>query len=195
MSLVSIEVTISGVTPLLMNKFTDAAAINAGSSSAFKGDKGTPREQAEAKLYIGHDGKIMVPQPNLFRCIVDGGIFFKAGKKQVTTAKSSLIPACIDIDGLELPLTYGGQWEVDTRAVVNPSTAGRMQCHRPSFHEWAISFTMNVDTTIIPVKLAREILDAAGKRIGLGDFRPARKGPFGKFVVTQWKEREVKKAA
>jgi hypothetical protein len=35
-------------------------------------------------------------------------------------------------------------------------------------------------------KLFREIVDAAGKRIGLGDFRPATKGPFGKFVVTSW---------
>jgi hypothetical protein len=34
----------------------------------------------------------------------------------------------------------------------------------------------------------REIVDAAGKRVGLGDFRPACKGPFGKFVVVQWKD-------
>ena len=30
-------------------------------------------------------------------------------------------------------------------------------------------------------------LAAAGKRVGLGDFRPACKGPFGKFVVVEWK--------
>ena len=41
---------------------------------------------------------------------------------------------------------------------------------------------------MMPIKLAREIMDAAGKRIGLGDFRPDCKGPFGKFVVTKWKE-------
>jgi hypothetical protein len=49
------------------------------------------------------------------------------------------------------------------------------------------------------VKLLREILDASGKRIGLGDFRPACKGPFGKFVVVKWEieeqEKEGKKAA
>jgi len=31
-------------------------------------------------------------------------------------------------------------------------------------------------------------VDAAGKRIGLGDFRPQTKGPFGKYVITDWKE-------
>jgi hypothetical protein len=33
------------------------------------------------------------------------------------------------------------------------------------------------------------VIDAAGKRVGLGDFRPACKGPFGRFVVTNWQPR------
>jgi hypothetical protein len=37
-------------------------------------------------------------------------------------------------------------------------------------------------------ELFRDIVDSAGRRIGLGDFRPDRKGPFGKFVVVSWKE-------
>ena len=48
---------------------------------------------------------------------------------------------------------------------------------------------------MMTVKLLREILDAAGKRIGLGDFRPSCKGPFGKFVITNWKEQRQKLAA
>jgi len=38
-------------------------------------------------------------------------------------------------------------------------------------------------------------VDSAGKRVGLGDFRPARKGPFGKFRVDEWKVIELKVAA
>jgi hypothetical protein len=48
---------------------------------------------------------------------------------------------------------------------------------------------------MLTVKLLREIVDAAGKRIGLGDFRPACKGPFGRFCVVNWKEHEAKLAA
>ncbi len=44
---------------------------------------------------------------------------------------------------------------------------------------------------MITTKLFREIVDAAGKKIGLGDFRPDRKGPFGKFVVIHWKEKDL----
>lgn len=183
-----INVSIQGVTPLLCNKFADASLIGNGTSTVFRGDKGTPLEQATGKLYIGHDGKPCIPQPNLLRCIIDAGTFFKAGKSKVTTMKTSMIPACVGIHGIELPLIHKDPWNVDSRGVVIPSTGGRIACHRPSFNDWQINFTLEIDSDMIPVKLVREIVDAAGKRIGLGDFRPARKGPFGKFVVAAWKD-------
>lgn len=184
----SISVMIEGLTPLLCNNFTDAAQITAtnGSKPALIGDKGSPKEQAEAKLYIGHDGRPMIPQPNLFRCLIDAGKFFKHGKSKVTTQKSSLLPACLEIDEVELPIQHREPWTVDTRAVRIPSTGGRILCHRPCFHDWKLTFTLHIDTDLIGPKLVRDIVDAAGKRVGLGDFRPDCKGPFGKFVVTRW---------
>jgi len=183
-------ITIEGTTPLLCNRFTDAAQMAAtnGSRMASVGEKGTPQEQAEGKLYIGHDGNPMIPQPNMFRCIIDAGQFFKAGRSKITTQKTSMIPACVEIAGLEIPILHSDPWTVDTRAVRIPSTGGRILCHRPCFNDWRLTFTMNVDTEMISMKLMREIVDAAGKRIGLGDFRPACKGPFGKFVVVKWEE-------
>ena len=192
-----INVTIEGVSPLICNKFTDAAMEAATNSTRVStvGDKGTPREQAESKLYIGHDGKPMIPNPNLFRCIIDGGKFFKAGKSKVTTLKSSLIPACLAIEELEITIIHNEPWRVDTRAVRIPSTGGRIATHRPMFDDWKLEFTMILDEEILSEKLLREIVDAAGKRIGLGDFRPDCKGPFGRFVVTHWTAEEVKRAA
>lgn len=188
----TIQVEIEGVTPLLCNRFTDAAQMAAtnGNRMATIGDKGTPMEQAQAKLYVGHDSKPMIPQPNLFRCIIDAGKYFKNGKSKVTTQKSSLIPACVEIVGVELPIRHKEPWTVDTRAVRIPSTGGRILCHRPCFHDWRISFSMNCDTELMSVKLLREIVDAAGKRIGLGDFRPDCKGPYGRFTVIQWMEKD-----
>jgi len=189
----TVSVSIEGTTPLLCNRFTDAAqlAATSGNRIAAVGDKGTPREQAEARLYIGHDGRPMIPQPNLFRCIIDAGKYFKSGKSKVTTQKSSLIPACVEIVGLELPIEHKEPWTVDTRAVRIPSTGGRILCHRPCFHDWHIAFELCCDTEMLPLKLLREVVDAAGKRIGLGDFRPDCKGPFGKFAVVQWNAQET----
>ena len=183
-----LEVSIEGTTPLLCNRFHDAAQMAATESTrtSIVGNKGTPREIAESKLYIGHDSHPMIPGPNLFRSIIDAGKFFKAGKSLVTTQKSSLIPACVSIEEIELPLGHKEPWTVDTRAVRIPSTGGRILAHRPCFHDWRLQFTAILDDGLISPKLFREIVDAAGSRIGLGDFRPACKGPFGKFVVTHW---------
>jgi hypothetical protein len=184
-----IKCVIEGTSPLLCNKFTDEAAMkatNPGGASQIAGSKGTPREQAEKKLYIGQDGKFIIPQPNLFRCIIDAGTYFKAGKSKVTTQKSSLIPACVAISDVEIPIDHVEPWDVDTRAVRIPSTGGRILCYRPCFQDWRLTFEIELDTEMMNAKLMREIIDAAGKRIGLGDFRPATKGPFGRFVVTSW---------
>ena len=34
--------------------------------------------------------------------------------------------------------------------------------------------------------LVRDLVDNAGGKVGLGDFRPDRKGPFGKFKIIHW---------
>ncbi len=48
----------------------------------------------------------------------------------------------------------------------------------------------NLEVTLrgTPDALVRALVDDAGKKVGLGDYRPERKGPFGKFVVTKWEE-------
>ncbi len=186
----TIEITITGVTPLLMNKFTDAAQQKATKGTAIStvGDRGSPLEQATAVLYTDEKGVIGIPAPNLYRSILDAGKFFKAGKSKVTTIKSSLIPACLTIDAMFIPIEHKEPWTVDTRPVRIPATGGRILKNRPCFNDWALSFVAELDTDIISVSLLREIVDAAGKRIGLGDFRPDCKGPFGKYVVTRWAE-------
>jgi len=191
-----IQVEIQGSSPLLMNRFTEAAAakVSAGTSSAITvSAKGTPREQAEPKLYTMPDGRPMIPGPNIYRGIIDAGSFHKAGKKQITTQKSSLVPAGVQLEELECPLVnpFGAPspvaWEVDSRSVVNPSTGGRMMCHRPRFDAWKIGFTLVVDPSMFDEAIVRRLVDDMGSKIGLGDFRPARKGPFGRFLVVSWK--------
>lgn len=122
-----IDFTIQGVTPLICNRFYDEAAeraTNGHTVVAAAGSKGTPLEQAKKKLYTGINGDLVIPQPNLLRCIVDGGSYFKAGKKQITTKVGSLMYACFDIEGAEIAIQHREPWRVDTRAVRIPSTGG-----------------------------------------------------------------------
>ena len=200
-SMETIKVTIEGTTPLLMNRFTDEAAVKmaGGTSAVMVGSKGTPREQAAKKAYVDERGVLHIPGTNIFRAIIDAGTFHKAGKSKITTQKSSLVPAAMALIELTCPILLPKSgvpdWEVDSRSVVIPSTGGRIMCHRPRVDVWRLAFTLEVDTGMFTLPLVRQLLDDAGKRIGLGDFRPARKGPFGRFVVVSWDvEKETKTA-
>lgn len=188
-----ITVTIQGITPLLMNRFTEAneVAVSGGTSVSFRGDKGTPRAQAEAKRYADKNGELYIPGPNIFAAIIAAGTFHKAGKSKLTTLRTSLIPAGLMVDDLICPITDEEgepqtEWEVDSRSVVIPSTGGRIMCHRPRVDRWQCTFTIDVDNSMFSPALVRAVIDDAGKKIGLGDYRPARKGPFGRFVVARW---------
>lgn len=192
-ALMHIAIVITGTSPLLMNKFTDAAALKVerGTTSAITtGNRGTPREQAVAKLYMTSKGAPMVPGPNIFRGVIDAGAFHKAGRRQITTGKSSLVPAGIVLNEIECEVANptGGvvAWEPDSRSVVIPATGGRVMAHRPRFDTWCLPFSLNVDDAMFDERLVRVLVDDFGTKIGLGDFRPARKGPFGRFVVTKW---------
>lgn len=186
-----IDIEITGVTPLICNKFTDEQALIASSGSrgsSAASSRKTPLEICESKIYTGLNGKPMIPQPNLLRCLVDGGKFHKVGKKQITTKEESMLFACVDIEGAEIPLISEQGWKVDTRAVVIPATKGRILAHRPMFDDWRLHFVVHLDTHILNPQLFRVIVDDAGTRIGLGDFRPARKGPYGRFRVDHWQQ-------
>ena len=183
-----IAIKIQGKTPLICNRFTDEAALAAtsGTRGALQGGQAEPLEIAEGKLYVDDAGVVGIPQPNLLRCIMEGGRFHKIGKKQVTTLKESLVPACVEIHDVFIPLETVSGWKVDTRPVRIPSTGGRILTHRPMFDDWALSFTVMLDHGLMSDRLFREIVDDAGNRVGLGDFRPGTRGPYGRFSVTRW---------
>lgn len=195
-----ILISIKGVSPLLMNRFTEQAEVAVGSGSrpsfAFSGNRGTPREQAEVKAYRDGEGNLYIPGPNIYSAIIAAGTFHKVGKNKLTTMKSSLVPAGIILEELLCPLNTK-HFEVDSRSVVIPSTGGRIMCHRPRIDDWSLSFILDVDGNMFSTDLVRALIDDAGKKIGLGDYRPSRKGPFGRFVVTEWKmvDRLLERAA
>lgn len=195
--MIRIYVEIEGVTPLLMNRFTEEAEIkvSSGTSAVSVGTKGTPRDQATKKAYSDDGGKLYVPGPNIFACLIQAGKFHKTGKTKVTTQKSSLIPAGIAIHDIVCPLNTK-DFEVDSRSVVIPATGGRIMCHRPRLDEWKTAFTLEVDDSMFTSEFVRLLIEDAGRKVGLGDFRPDRKGPFGKFAITKWHvEKNAKRAA
>jgi len=170
-----IEVTIKGKSPLLMHSFpmTEIKGIA----------KMTPEEQAEHSTYRHPDsGKLYIPGMNFRQCLVNGAAYSK-GKGRANLSKT--VAACVDVTPEYLMLGTK-DFSVDTRPVVIKATGGRILRHRPRLDEWQVKAMIEYDDELLSEKQMRQIVDDAGQRVGLLDFRPEKKGPFGRFVVIKW---------
>lgn len=188
------EVTIVGVTPLLMNRLSeeDLLKIRDKVKRPKNAPRPTPREECESKVH-SHDGKPVMPVQNLMAALVEGGKYVRLdGKRQVSTSKSTILPAFLRFEDGWFPIftpdTHKtADWEVDVRGGRNPN-GGEVVCLcRPRFDAWSITAKVQIHTDQLSEQSIRELFDIAGSYIGLGDFRPQRKGIFGQFRIDGWK--------
>src|SRR5262245_64316914 len=103
----------------------------------------------------------MIPGPMIFATIIAAGVFHKNGASKFTTQKTSLIPSCLSILDVEIPIQHQEPWCVDTRAIRMPKTGGRLNAYRPIFHDWKLNFTAELDTYEMSEKTLRKIVDSA----------------------------------
>lgn len=175
------QVRIEGITPILINRFHEEAQEEASSSfrSARK-ERLSPQEDAASRLYSNDNGSFL-PAENIRQSIIEAAKRFKLGRRAATTD----VAAAVYLSPFELPLE--GEWHVDSRAVVIPATGGRILRHRPMFDDWSVVFKLQIDTdTGIDERLIKEVVSSSGKLVGIGDFRPARKGPYGRYNIALW---------
>lgn len=175
MAVKSIAVEIKGVSALLMRAFP-LQPIEAL-------EKKDPKEQAEYSAYRDPETKALyVPGINVQRSLISAATYSK-GKGRGSLQRPAA--ACLMISPERLQLG-AAEYSVDSRPVVVPATKGRVMRHRPRLDEWGLSFTLEFDDTLLKETEVRRIVDDAGSRVGLLDFRPEKKGPFGRFMVTSW---------
>ena len=175
MAVKAIEVEIKGQSAILMHAYplVPIEAI----------EKKSVAEQAEYAAYRDPETKgLYVPGVAIQRCMVNAATYSK-GKGRGTLQR--VVAACLLISP-DRALLGQTTYAIDSRPVVMPATKGRVMRHRPRLDAWGVRFTIEYDDTLLPEAQVRRIVDDAGSRVGLLDFRPERKGPFGRFIVTRW---------
>jgi hypothetical protein len=190
----SINVKCQGISPLLMNPMTDEILEGLRTGVHTKIEKDAPAKKvAEKKIYKDEDGNIGIPALNLYSALMEAGRHEKLGKKQISTTKSSLLPSFLWIEGEFLQFTNGTEWEVDKRRGVMDSGGKKTAVCivRPKFKDWEFTVNLTLDPNICDESLAKKLLIIAGNMIGLGDFRPTCRGPFGRFKVIEWNSKKI----
>jgi hypothetical protein len=174
-------VKVEGISPLLMNRFRDSAI----DSKSKKRTGAQAEPEITDKLYV-YEGKICIPAVYFRNCMIEAGKQFKiTGKGKSNYSK--LIGSTVEVNP-EMILLKPSDYETYSIAAVNPMTRGRMMTRRPRFNKWGAEFEIVLNDEGIPADVIKEILDHAGRYVGVGDWRPEKKGMFGKFMIVSWKE-------
>ena len=74
------------------------------------------------------------------------------------------------------------EYVIDIRRVVLQKKLGILRA-RPKVMPWKCIVPLEVDDTIDNPKLLQDIGNLAGRMVGVGDFRPEKGGPFGRYTV------------
>jgi hypothetical protein len=150
-----------------------------------------PREAAEKVAHRNEKGHLCFPGAAISRLLRESG----SAHKQRGSRKSLrfIIPAAVLVfeDKIALKDAFGKpliDFEVDSRPVVIPSTKGRIMRHRPRLNSWNAEFTLEIDEDTLDPVTVRQLLTEGGTKNGIGDFRPEKGGPFGRFHIISWAE-------
>ena len=175
MSIKIVRVKIRGTTALLMHAYPMIPLEAA--------EKKSPEERAEYACYREPGGSLYIPGINIQRCLVAAAAYSK-GKGRASLQKP--VAACVMI-APERCILDEQTYQIDIRPVVIPATKGRVLRHRPRFDRWGVEFEIEYDDNLLKESELRQVVDDAGVRVGLLDFRPERKGSFGRIMVVEWK--------
>ena len=196
-----IRFTITNLSPgMLQNPATEELLeqLRTGNRPQKKTDW-TVEQEASTKLYrseVGVDGspgKMGVPMQNIMSSVILAGQHVKVGKKNLSTAKSTTI-----FDFLEFVEDFCPFKGCDDKGNVswkpfpvkgtmhNAGSEVAVCITRPRIPQWELSFTVKYDEKRqVPQDAVVKLVETAGRKIGLCDWRPAKKGRFGRFVITK----------
>ena len=124
------------------------------------------------------------PTYNFVRALIGGCSRVKVGKIFI----SSYVAGCV-VPAEEMASFGTSEYKIDTRrAVVQRQGVLRS---RARLDKWKLTFVLQVDEANLPdgmgIEDLRGPIQEAGNRLGLGDFRPQCKGPYGRFVLTDFR--------
>jgi len=176
-----VTATIEGTTPILLNSPYNMG----GRATVGKKVIPTPEVEAAGKRYLLPGTNMLAfPVLNIKASMLYASGGLKVGKKMI----KPYVAGCVT--PAEEFASFGTEkYLIDTRRVV-VQRQGVMRS-RPRLDKWKLTFDFEVDDVNLPDGFEaadlKGILEEAGTRIGIGDFRPTKGAYFGRFKVTAFK--------
>jgi hypothetical protein len=183
-------IEITGITPLQQSKEYASQVHKEGNEKHDAYEKRTWRNRAHTHA----DGLMYHPGSSFKRSLVESAKYLGLkiqgqGQKTWTQKFQSAVAV---VDDLELGI-YADKAE--QRGVFGASngksgSGTRVWKYFPTLPKWGGTLTVHIYDNIIEQDIFMQHLDAAGKYIGVGTWRPANGGEYGRFTakLKSWKQ-------
>lgn len=193
------EVQIRGIRPIIMHNgpagldTRSPANIEKAEIARKRGSNRTAADDARLQeiecqiaLWLDQKGAPTIPEAAIRSCIEKGARKLKQGNQ---VREGMIVDAVLSFDYDKE--RYGVTVEELSKATqfTVPVKVGqsRILRTRAKFDEWEATFRLDTDDEEVDQEQLARWLDIAGRRIGLGDWRPEKSGTFGRFETVSIK--------
>lgn len=187
----TMAVPIVGTTPLLVHRFSEKSKRQMldkmqGRKSPKVGKD--PEAEYEAAFYRLKDGSYGFPVAAFKLATVGAARFY--GKDVTMTALKQFMffRGEVGEDGLSLARLEG---EPHSREDVVRVGQGTDLRYRPEFREWSTTLEVTYVTSALTRGSVLSLIDGGGMGVGVGEWRPEKKGDFGTYRIDPSRSVEV----
>lgn len=194
----TVSLRIKGISPLLMHNPVGLMRTG-GSEEMQRGGKKipTPLDEATNGLYKLPNGQLFLPSDAVREAALIASADVKDNSRKGRATMARRFGASVFLSREYFPLYRAGEdgelgvpitadvtdWEVMVKRVV-VMRAGVMRA-RGLVRDWACDVEFEYDDETIDPNIVYAIVNQAGKYPGLLDYRPGRKGPYGRFQAVK----------
>lgn len=190
----TVAVPIIGTAPLIMHRWSEKAKrllLDNMQGRKSPREYKDPQAEYEAAFYRIKEGTDSYGFPALgFKSATVGGCrFYGKDVSMVAMRQCLFFSGEQGADGQQLmPIKGEPQMRED---VVRPSAGGADLRYRPMFVEWSSTLLVTYVTAMINRNSVLSLIDAGGMGVGVGEWRPEKKGEFGTYAIDTTRDVEV----
>ena len=187
-----LSVPIVGTTPLIVHRFSEKEKRKLLDNMQGRKNPKQPKDpQAdyEAAFYRFDDGTYGFPVLAFKAATVEASRFYGKDVTKVGLRQFIFMRGEVGIDGVALARIDGEP--VMREDVVRVGVSGTDLRYRPQFTEWRTTLEVVYITSALTRSSVLSLIDAGGMGVGVGEWRPEKKGSFGCYQIDPERSVEV----
>ena len=187
-------VPIVGVSPLIVHKFSEKAKRQM--LDAMQGRKSPkapkdPEAEYEAAAYRLDDGGYGFPAIAFKAATVSAARFFDKSVTMVSLRQTLFFSGEMSKTEGQLMVRIEGE-PVMREDVVRVGNGGTDLRYRPMFSEWQTELEITYVRSMLTRESVLSLVEAGGLGVGVGEWRPEKRGDMGTFRIDDTREVEVR---